>query len=79
MKVNFDGMRRNATREMNTLANVLDDIIGDGDIPEHQAERIKKQFNNSAQSVDMFNCLSVDTDENFNELDIDITRFELDE
>jgi len=77
MKVNFDGMRKNATSEMNSLREIIETIIHEDTyqkIDEDLKEELINRFNNSASSVDMFNCLSDDTDENFNELDIDIQR-----
>ena len=76
MKVNFDGMRRNATSSMNDLHRVIESIIENDHILDSEKEELIEAFNYSAESVDVFNILSDDADENFNDLDIEINRLE---
>lgn len=57
MNVSFDGMRKNATRSMNQLHDVLKEILEEYDLYEHHADGLIEVFNNAAQNVDMFNCL----------------------
>ena len=66
MNVNFDGMRRNATANMNELGNVIKEEIlskDSYDISDEIKEKIIEAFNNAAQSVDIMNCLYGDTEE----------------
>lgn len=76
MKVNFDGMRRNATNTMNTLHDTIKDIIENDMILDSEKEKLTEHFNEAAQHVDVFNCLKDDNDENFNVIDLDIQRLE---
>lgn len=57
MNASFDGMRRNATRSMNKLHDILKDILEEYDLYEHHHQSLIEAFNNAAQNVDMFNCL----------------------
>lgn len=60
MRVNFDGMRRNATANMNTLGKVIEEEIlsmDEYDMPLELKEKLIEAFNNAAQSVDVMNCL----------------------
>jgi hypothetical protein len=59
MTVSFDGLRKNATRSMNTLHLKLDNILkayGD-DIYESDKEELIEAYNQAARFVDSFNCL----------------------
>ena len=70
MEANFDGMRRDATANMNTLGNVIEEEIlsmDEYDMPLELKEKLIEAFNNAAQSVDVMNCLydpSVENDMN---------------
>ncbi len=78
MNISFDGLRRNATRSMNTLQAVIENIIDDDYIQESTKEELIEAFNESAQFVDTFNCLyddSVEGDMN-NMVDLEIKRLE---
>lgn len=60
MRASFDGMRRSATANMNELCDVLKEVIelpSWDSVSEDLKERIIEAFNNSAQSVDIMNCL----------------------
>lgn len=66
MQANFDGMRRNATANMNELHRVLkEDVLSmdSFDISDDLKEKIIEAFNNAAQSVDVINCLYDDAEE----------------
>ena len=56
MKASFNGMRKNATANMNKLHSVLKEVLSDMDNDSLENEIIEA-FNNSAQSVDVMNCL----------------------
>ena len=59
MKVSFNGLRKNATRSMNTLHGKVDNILkayGD-DIYDSDKEELVEIFNQAAMFVDSFNCL----------------------
>lgn len=54
----FDGMRKNATREMNNLQCVIEDMLSHGDnLYDEDVQKLKEQYNRAAQSVDIMNCL----------------------
>lgn len=61
MKVSFDGMRKNATSSMNVLGSEIKELLEiakDGRYFElDDFEELINSFNNSASSVDIFNCL----------------------
>lgn len=57
MNVSFDGMRKNATRSMNELHDILKQILEEYDLYEHHADYLIKAFDNAAINVDVFNCL----------------------
>ena len=60
MQVNFDGMRRNATSNMNTLGKVIEEEIlsmDEYDMPLELKQKIIEAFNTAAESVDVMNCL----------------------
>lgn len=58
MEANFDGMRRNATANMNELHTVLKELIDCGWVRDEFIEvKIIEAFNDAAQSVDVMNCL----------------------
>ena len=60
MEANFDGMRRNATANMNELGKFLEEeilIMDNYDIDDEIKEKLVKAFNDAAQSVDVMNCL----------------------
>lgn len=66
MEANFDGMRRNATANMNELGKFLEEKIlskDSYDISDELKEKLVKAFNDAAQSVDVMNCLYDDTSE----------------
>ena len=78
MNVNFDGLRKNATRSMNTLHTTLQKIINEYDMYEKDREDLIKEFNEAAMFVDSMNCLyddNVDGDIN-NLSDLSILRLE---
>lgn len=72
MRASFDGMRRSATANMNELCNVLKEVIelpSWDSISEDLKQRIIESFNNSAQSVDIMNCLyDPNCDDDMNDL-----------
>lgn len=57
MQVSFNGMRKNATRSMNRLFDVLEDILENEDICTDNKIQIIEKFNDAAIMVDSFNCL----------------------
>lgn len=57
MNVSFNGLRINATRSMNKLFDVLEDVLANDDICEDNKIQIIEKFNESAMFVDSFNCL----------------------
>ena len=60
MEANFDGMRRNATANMNELGKFLEEeilIMDNYYIDDELKEKLVKAFNDAAQSVDVMNCL----------------------
>lgn len=66
MEANFDGMRRNATANMNELGKFLEEeilIMDNYYIDDELKEKLVKAFNDAAQSVDVMNCLYDDTAE----------------
>ena len=72
MKVNFDGMRRNATNSMNALYDTINTILQENTY-QHIDEDLKKEliekFNESAMSVDFFNCVfDPDVEDDMNDL-----------
>jgi len=77
MKVNFDGMRTNATRNMNELHDVIKNVIDADYILDSQKEELIEACNDAAHSVDIFKCLEDENDENFNSIDdLEIQRLE---
>jgi hypothetical protein len=67
MKVNFDGMRRKATNNMNDLQDSIIAFLKCDD--DAYMEQLVYSFNEAAQSVDAFNCLFDDNDsEDVNDL-----------
>ena len=67
MTASFDGMRKRATANMNELHEVLKDVIELAtweSVSDDLKERIVEAFNDSAQSVDIMNCLYDDNVEN---------------
>lgn len=59
MTVSFDGLRKNATSSMNSLAAKIDNIVkayGD-DICSSDKEELIEAYNQAAMFVDSFNCL----------------------
>ena len=77
MKVNFDGLRKNATRSMNSLHFVLEKVLQEykSDFYYNEDKEIIEAFNEAAQYVDTFNCLMSESD-GYSHLDIDIKRLE---
>jgi hypothetical protein len=84
MTVSFDGLRKNATRSMNTLHGKLDNILkayGD-DIYDSDKEELVEIFNQAAMFVDSFNCLfDPDVEGDMDNLsdEISVNRLELKE
>lgn len=78
MNVSFDGLRKNATRSMNTLHTTLQKIINEYDMYEKDREDLIKEFNEAAMFVDSMNCLYDDNvDGDINDLsDLSILRLE---
>lgn len=77
MKANFDGMRRNATSNMNKLYLVLKEVLSDIDNDCLENEIIEA-FNDSAESVDVMNCLyDPNVEDDMNDLSdiLSINRF----
>lgn len=69
MKVSFDGLRKNATRSMNKLYDVLEDILKNEDICEDNKFQIIEKFNEAAMFVDSFNCIfDPDVEDDINDL-----------
>lgn len=79
MQANFDGMRRNATANMNELGKFLEEeilIMDNYYIDDEIKEKLVKAFNDAARSVDVMNCLYDDSEEgDMNNLS-DILRIE---
>lgn len=61
MNVNFNGLRRNATKSMNALHSTLNKIITEYDMYEKDREDLIKEFNEAAMFVDCMNCLYDDS------------------
>lgn len=78
MKVNFDGLRRNATNSMADLYDAIKEAIDMDYIDEDDASEIKEKYNNAARMVTTFNCLYDDsTDGDFNSMsDVDAPYFD---
>jgi len=81
MKANFDGMRRNATHNMNDLANELKIFIESDDelADSGYMQAIVEAFNKAAHSVDVFNCIyDDDVDGDINDLSdaLHVTRLD---
>ena len=59
MKVNFNGMRKVATSDMNRLHSVLDELLSkySDTLSPYEQEAIIEAYNRAAQSVEIFNCL----------------------
>ncbi|MCK5602948.1 hypothetical protein KAR91_13785 [Candidatus Pacearchaeota archaeon] len=78
MNVNIDGLRRNATGDMNNLADVIESICRQ--LSDSEKEELIEAFDNAATSVDIFNCVYDDSIENFNDLSdkLEIRRLEPD-
>jgi len=80
MNVSFNGMRKNATSSMNSLQQKIQELFDEdkySDIDDDLKKELAESFNEAAQSVDIFNRLSDDSvEDDFDELDIDIKRFE---
>lgn len=87
MEANFDGMRRDATANMNTLGKVIEEEIlsmDEYDMPLELKEKLIEAFNNAAQSVDVMNCLyDPNVEEDMNDLSevlsIDRLKFRADD
>lgn len=79
MKVNFNGMRNNATQSMNNLQSILKDIIAREEVDEDMQEELIDRYNEAAMSVDVFNCLEDDNVEgDFDVMDnLNIARLQL--
>lgn len=75
MKVCFDGLRRNATRSMNSLHDAIKEIVENDNIYDSEKEELIEKFNKAAMFVDSFNCLYDDSVEddmsNLSDLSID--------
>ena len=72
MKVSFDGMRINATRNMNKLWDVINTTLIENahqQIDDDLRDELVRSFNNAAMSVDMFNCVfDNDCEDDINDL-----------
>lgn len=80
MKASFDGMRKNATKEMNRLGNMLHYVLatyGD-EIAKSDIEELTTRYNSAAQAVDVMNCLHDDSvEDDVNDLShLSILRFD---
>lgn len=70
MNVSFDGMRKNATRSMDELSDILKEVIQLESYDEVDIDLKKKiieAFNDAAMRVEFFNCLyddNIDGDTN---------------
>ena len=82
MKVSFNGMRKNATRAMNDLKDVLDTAMMDESYQNIDVDfkvKIVEKFNQAAMFVDSFNCLfDPDTDGDMDDLSeqLSVSRLE---
>lgn len=78
MKVNIDGLRRNATGSMNNLSDVIESICEE--MSSYKFDELKEAFDNAACGVDMFNCVYDNSIENFTDLSekLNIRRLETD-
>lgn len=68
MKVNLDGLRRNATGDLNRLGKALMGLIVDA--AEHQQDvgSLVGLFNQVAYNQNVLNAIYIDGDNDFNEL-----------
>ena len=80
MKVSFNRMRKNATKSMNDLHSIIEDIIFKSDLDENYKEDLILRFNTAAMFVDSFNCLFDPEHENdYDDLSNEIEVNRLDE
>lgn len=63
MKASFDGMRKNATRQMNFLGDILHEMLKrySDDIAKRDMQELIETYNSAAQAVDVMNCLYDDS------------------
>lgn len=77
MGVSIDGLRKNASRSMEELYSIINEIVADEDINEQQIEELKEKFNEASRYVSTFNCIYHPDIKDFNDLSaLDISRFE---
>lgn len=80
MKTSFDGMRKNATRQMNLLGGILHEMLQrySDDIAKSDMQELIERYNSAAQAVDVMNCLYDDSvADDVNDLShLSILRFE---
>ena len=79
MEVSFDGMRRQATRNMNTLYSEIQHILELNKKDElccYDFSSLGRRFNDAALSVDMFNILQDPDGKSYKSLDIDIQQID---
>ena len=77
--VSFDGMRQQATRNMNYLYSEIEEILRrdeEDDLCCYDFSDLALRFNNAAFSVDMFNILQDPDGDSYKSLDIEIKRFD---
>ena len=63
MKTSFDGMRKNATRSMNFLGDILHEMLKrySDNIAKDDIQELLERYNSAAQAVDVMNCLYDDS------------------
>lgn len=63
MNASFDGMRKNATRQMNFLGDILQEMLErySDDIAKSDMQELIERYNSAAQAVDLMNCLYDDS------------------
>jgi len=67
MKVSIDGLRSNATADVNKLCESIKDLIKD--IPDYiDFDEVVEKFNQVANNVGIFNCVFSDDMEDFNDM-----------
>jgi len=75
--VSIDGLRRNASRAMEELYSIINEIVTDEDINDRQIKELKEKFNEASRYVSTFNCIYHPEIKNFNDLSaLDISSFE---
>ena len=78
MEANFDGIRKVATENVNSLHDVIVAIVDNGNLFDNEIEDIIEAYNNAANSIEFMNMMYDDeTDDDMNDLSDELTVFKL--